>query len=505
MLFQENPFYKIGAHSSDSQEEISSLAEDACLEADSDDEENQYHQIENILMNPRKRVDAELFWLCGISKETAYQAIAAVTSENFDNVLQNLSPWNQFIMHLNRIGSPAGSISIERIQKMNQIYASINTSDVKSAIDHDRKKAHMVLIQDELWITQGINHVLKEAIANIRKRFQKLGEKTASFFLLSVVEKLQSDISTDFIDELIQAYETDISKSLNNLKNNCHLANESIKQGNGSMGFIELQKNLSKWFHLISPLNVYQIKYFNRWDERISDMVAEIRGAAVICHNQYNDTETALKITDLLFKYFGTMPSIGDQLKKDSILLHQLLHTKGNAAKRNSLKYFLSEKIKKIFSYMVSAAKIFPLIILLICLIYVVKDRAFPNKTISSKPSVTQSADISKKSNASPTASAEQPPKIVYKKPAIRGIVFNRSEIRWAIRERIRLDTLKNMNLNDKGIDKYNQMVDEYNHCASEFKYRKGDYESAKADVEKERNKIVKDIQAEARSNGWIY
>lgn len=80
MLFQENPFYLLHAHSTDGQAEISDLAEDACLDVDSDEEEQKYHQVENILLNPRKRIGAELFWLCGISKEIAYRAISNVSS-----------------------------------------------------------------------------------------------------------------------------------------------------------------------------------------------------------------------------------------------------------------------------------------------------------------------------------------------------------------------------------------------------------------------------------------
>lgn len=67
----------------------------------------------------------------------------------------------------------------------------------------------------------------------------------------------------------------------------------------------------------------------------------------------------------------------------------------------------------------------------------------------------------------------------------------------WAAREQIRLEVMKSLIKNRKGIVAYNKMVDNYNKRASSFKYRDNTWPMAKADVEKHRDEIVEDAKNE--------
>lgn len=504
MLFQENPFYLLHAHSTDGQAEISDLAEDACLDVDSDEEEQKYHQVENILLNPRKRIGAELFWLCGISKEIAYRAISNVSSIKLNENLQEFTSWNQFLMLFNKNAIDSASVSPKYILRMDQLYNLTDTVDLKNVIDQDRHVAHIASIQDELWINNGMKIVLEEVMLNIRKGLQNMGDEQAANCLQEVIEKSEINGSSDFMDALVQTYENSVAKNLIDAEGRCNEAIEYINNGNTYVGLIGLKKYFLRWAKLIAPLNLYNVRYFNRCDDRIYQIIGKLRHVAVTCNNERYDVETALEIFKLLVESFGNLPQVGEQLKKDKDFLSRLLLDKTKMTAENGVWTGKPVNIKRKGIENWPQWKKFLLFLVIAGILHVVVPPVFhaiSNWKYHSTITQTQNNSTTiKEQNKTKNLSS----KVEYQKPKIKGAAFSMSEIRWAIREQIRLDTLKNMNLNSSGIDAYNHMVDEYNRCASEFKYRGNAYKDAKAEVEKERATIVREVQNQARNNGWI-
>lgn len=122
----------------------------------------------------------------------------------------------------------------------------------------------------------------------------------------------------------------------------------------------------------------------------------------------------------------------------------------------------------------------------------------------SKNHSVVTTQKKSENSSSSKDDGTERKDGIEYKEPPIgHDRKFTIAEMHWAAREQIRLEVMKSLIKNRKGIVAYNKMVDNYNKRASSFKYRDNTWPMAKADVEKHRDEIVEDAKKEVHENGW--
>lgn len=92
---------------------------------------------------------------------------------------------------------------------------------------------------------------------------------------------------------------------------------------------------------------------------------------------------------------------------------------------------------------------------------------------------------------------------ITFEKPPIGTTSFNVAQIRWALREQIRLETMRNIVTTDSAIAAFNLKIDDYNSRARKFQYYQNDMDIAKRDVEKMRSQIVSEATAEARQLNW--
>lgn len=64
-------------------------------------------------------------------------------------------------------------------------------------------------------------------------------------------------------------------------------------------------------------------------------------------------------------------------------------------------------------------------------------------------------------------------------------------QIRWCIREQIRLQAMRDVMSTKVGVDKYNNLIDDFNGRCSSYRYREGALTLAQYEVERERAQIV--------------
>jgi len=77
--------------------------------------------------------------------------------------------------------------------------------------------------------------------------------------------------------------------------------------------------------------------------------------------------------------------------------------------------------------------------------------------------------------------------------------VLSVPEIRWCIREDIRIGAMRDVVDTNEGIDKFNQIVNDYNSRCGNYRYRQGTQAQAERDVEPYRNQIVTEVIQEAK------
>jgi hypothetical protein len=89
---------------------------------------------------------------------------------------------------------------------------------------------------------------------------------------------------------------------------------------------------------------------------------------------------------------------------------------------------------------------------------------------------------------------------ITYEKPPVgTNNVLSLSQIRWVLKEGIRIDTMRELVVTNEAIDEFNKIVDDYNNRGASFRYRERDLQRARREVEANRGQIVTEAIDDAR------
>ncbi|MBG3112670.1 peptidoglycan-binding protein [Proteus mirabilis] len=148
-------------------------------------------------------------------------------------------------------------------------------------------------------------------------------------------------------------------------------------------------------------------------------------------------------------------------------------------------------------------------IISVIFVIWLINNVEQSNKKPSyTQPSSSQSYGSSKSTPApvTQTQSNTQSAGLQYTKPSVgSNNVLSVPEIRWCIREGIRIEAMRDIIDNNTGIDEFNQIVNDYNSRCGIYRYREGSQSRAERDVEAYRTQIVSEAIREAKQLGRSY
>ena len=112
-----------------------------------------------------------------------------------------------------------------------------------------------------------------------------------------------------------------------------------------------------------------------------------------------------------------------------------------------------------------------------------------------------ENVSVRPKIASKPTVEAQTPQRkerlsdLRFSKPQVgRGNVLNVAELRWCLREDIRIDTLRPQPTTNAQIDEFNRLVSDYNGRCGSFRYREGTLARARREVEQHRSKIVASV-----------
>ncbi|OQX62711.1 MAG: hypothetical protein B5M56_05565 [Desulfococcus sp. 4484_241] len=94
----------------------------------------------------------------------------------------------------------------------------------------------------------------------------------------------------------------------------------------------------------------------------------------------------------------------------------------------------------------------------------------------------------------------------LYEKPPVgTNHVHSVSQIRWCVRESIRIDTMRDLIDSNEGVDKFNKIVADYNRRCGSYRYRIGTLDRARREVEANRSQIVAKAIRDAKTLGYSH
>lgn len=172
MKLEENPFYLLGVGVDSTKADITQKADDKCF--DEPELEEDIEKAKGILLNPQRRIGAEIRWFPGCSGSAFQQNLA----EKFQD-LNIYAMGGNALCKLNIL-----LVQLEGLKKIDDIvitilaiddmYSKISLEDIRQWLNKDRQKAKFPEIQD----VQPIEAVWKEYRQDIR---QQLLDKCSSW------------------------------------------------------------------------------------------------------------------------------------------------------------------------------------------------------------------------------------------------------------------------------------------------------------------------------------
>ena len=94
-----------------------------------------------------------------------------------------------------------------------------------------------------------------------------------------------------------------------------------------------------------------------------------------------------------------------------------------------------------------------------------------------------------------PAVSPAQQQGLDYSQPPVgQNDVLSIAQIRWCLREGIRIEVLRPMPMTNAQIDQFNAIVSDYNSRCGSYRYRQGELARARREVEQQRSQIVASV-----------
>ena len=141
--------------------------------------------------------------------------------------------------------------------------------------------------------------------------------------------------------------------------------------------------------------------------------------------------------------------------------------------------------------------------------IWLINNEGQNNRTSSYNPPSTSQSYGYPQSSPAPAVrapSTAQSAGLQYTKPSVgTNNVLSVPQIRWCIREGIRIEAMRSVIDSNAEVGKFNRIVDDYNSRCGSYRYRQGSQSRAERDVEPYRSQIVAEAIREARQSGSSY
>lgn len=335
MLITDNPFYMLDASPRDSKQVIHDKAETKSFELP----EEVCSSAERILLNPKRRLEAEVSWLPGFAPKRVKTIIVHVLDDsnnlNYDseffNQLDGISLANALALYLSNIPDIHSSdLDVLKIIICDfcRASSSINLEQTLQLINDDRVSSGFPEIDDIDEIQQIFDEqqVLYKRV--LHSFLDKLDSTLSVRCLTSIIEE-GTNIGTTacpwpLLDSIITDYETKsfsfFEKQESTIKQDIENIEKELPFSSDLNDFqellLKLETDVKNWDVVAQPIQVlYKSKGLEH--KRSSKLASAIRTLALEAYNKHRFVELSERISNLLSEVFAEVPLIAETIADD--------------------------------------------------------------------------------------------------------------------------------------------------------------------------------------------
>lgn len=343
----KNPFYVLEVAPTDKRSAIIDKAEEKAFFLDS----NACDEAQTNLLNPAKRLSAEMDWFCGCDGETIscirtnIDACTTITTDKLTGLARlNATLFNFAISNYDDYFELGYAIL-----DIDEQYSTIDVENLADTINDCHAKAGILQIsKDE--ISRELNKKREQIRRLITEKTQELSENDYIELVTMIAEKcIVDDFYEDgiILSDVIDQYEVKMQSTIDEANEKILSHIEKIKTLANDEGIeanlTGLISRVQKWDVLVQPLQLNsQASGVVHRDSR--NIGGEIRDLSLWLHNEKGLSELALKLVQAMKPVFAELTDLADMFESDSDALTNIINGNKEAekavAEMNSIKAF---------------------------------------------------------------------------------------------------------------------------------------------------------------------
>lgn len=327
-FLEKNPFFVLEVAPTDKRSTIISKAEEKAFFL----EGNLCDEAQAGLLNPAKRLSAEMDWFCGCDESTIsniYQSIRNKTLISTDE-LMGLAKLNATLFNF-AVSSYEDYFELGyAILDIDEQYGAVTPFELTETFNECHNQAGILTVSED-----EVERELSKKREQIRKlisaKTQNLSEDDYIEFVTMLAEKCIADedyedgvVIADVIDQYELKMQSDIEAATDEITN--HL--ERIKRIANKEGIEEningLVRRLKKWDKLVQPLQLKSMT--SGVPHKISERVGrDVRELCFWLHNEQEMTEVALLVINAVKDFFTEIASVSNVFDEDARILNNII------------------------------------------------------------------------------------------------------------------------------------------------------------------------------------
>ncbi len=320
MTFEENPFRVLQVSIYATKATINERADELSFE--DPDREEIFEQARTILLNPKKRISAEMRWFVGCSQAKEMKYISDCLSGNetdadADFDYENYSSLADLNFQLYKLEK--NFLSDGDCVYIDGLYSELDAEEILEQINSARTKSKFPAVKD----TAEIKSELKNIRYEIREKFQD--------FLKDMTRDGRIRFATDFADlltdedigiiaeDFFECYRLEMNpfleKTAEQIIEACKIKFDF--KADFSRFFYLAEPAIKNFVEAIKPLDKFSIAVgTNNFDESKKIFYA-VRNTAIKLFNEKNLIDYPLRITRMLEQNFSYLPSLAEKIRED--------------------------------------------------------------------------------------------------------------------------------------------------------------------------------------------
>ena len=341
MDLRHNPFYILGASMTDNKRRIMDLAEEKSLFGN----EKAIEEAKTILLDPIRRIDAELSWFPELDGRSA-QALAEwlIDEKNYIDIetvgMSRINENTDLISNPDKIEQLNEESFANDILELAHGFRDLDILGLLYMINQHRALGGFPEIVDEYLFSDKIDDRRSEVMGVIQRCTESLPIETLlkSFYLIAYRDtddgKVQASI---LVEDIVRFYENNMSTQefMENEATAIRGLLESIKQGARQKSqdsayvmnlAMSLKSELQKWQKVVLPMQIVSASQ-GKEHKISSDVLYDIRSAGIDLNNDFNRPDISLVLLNSIKESSADkyIPSFQEVNKKDQIALNSIL------------------------------------------------------------------------------------------------------------------------------------------------------------------------------------